>query len=88
MSIDFPLNFKKQKGGIYLFYEKIIAYCERNSLTISSFEKMCGIGNGTIRRWKGEKSNPSLQTLNKISAVTGIPLMELIGIDKPEKEVR
>lgn len=68
-----------------MIYEKIIGYCERNSLTISSFEKMCGIGNGTIGRWKEEKSNPSLQTLKKISTVTGISIMELIGIDKSEK---
>lgn len=59
-----------------MIYEKIIDYCRKNNLSISSFEKMCCIGNGTIGGWKDGKSKPSLQTLEKISEVTRIPISE------------
>lgn len=60
-----------------MIYNKIINYCNKNNLSISAFEKKCEIGNGTIGRWKSE-SNPSLDTLQKIATVTGIPIEEWI----------
>ena len=68
-----------------MIYKKIIRYCEENNISISAFEKKCNIGNGTIGKWeKGGK--PSLDTLEKISKVTGITVAELVS--RWEKWVR
>lgn len=60
-----------------MIYEKILKYCKENNLSIASFEKKCGIGNGTISAWK-DGSKPSLNTLEKIEKTTGISVAELI----------
>lgn len=59
-------------------YQKIIEYCKENNLSLSAFEKMCGIGNGVIDDWK-ETSMPSLASLTKIAEATGIPVSEWVG---------
>lgn len=61
-----------------MIYKKIMEYCEKNSLSIAAFEKKCNIGNGTIGRWE-KGSKPSLDTLEKISKVTGITVAELVS---------
>ena len=64
-----------------MVYQKIIQYCSKNNLSISAFEKLCGIGNGTVGRWNPEIerfSNPSFDTLVKISKATGITMAELV----------
>lgn len=66
---------KQRKEEKSLIYPKIVKYCEENSISISAFEKKCDIGNGTIARWEKE-SKPSLDSLEKIASVTGIPLAE------------
>ncbi len=38
------------------------------------FEKKCGIGNGTVGRWKNDNSKPTVQTLLKIVKATGVPI--------------
>ena len=58
-----------------MIYKKIIEYCSKNNISLSAFEKKCGIGNGTISRWENE-SNPSIDSLEKIASVTGIPLSD------------
>ena len=76
MSIEHYLN--KKKGEHLMVYKKIIRYCEENNISISALEKKCNIGNGTIGKWeKGGK--PSLDTLEKISKVTGITVAELVS---------
>lgn len=65
-----------------MVYRQIINYCKKNNLSIAGFEKLCGIGNGTVGRWNpelDEPSKPSLDTLEKISKVTGISVAELIS---------
>lgn len=57
-----------------MIYEKVIEYCESNHIPISAFEKECNIGNGTIGKWKENRSIPSLKTLSKIEKQTGIPI--------------
>ena len=64
-----------------MIYSKVIQYCSDNNLSLSAFEKLCEIGNGTISRWNpdlDEPSKPSLDTLEKISKHTGISLADLI----------
>lgn len=63
-------------------YEKVMEYCRENKISISAFEKLCGIGNGTVGRWNPERENyskPSIDTLLKMSKVTGIPMQEFIS---------
>lgn len=60
---------------IPLIYNKIINYRNKNNLSVSAFEKKCGLANGTVGKWK-DGGNPSLETLNKIVSATGIPIEE------------
>ena len=60
---------------IQLIYNKIMDYCNKNSLSVSAFEKKCGLTNGTVGKWK-DGGNPSLETLQKIVSATGIPIEE------------
>lgn len=57
-----------------MFYEKVVEYCEKKKMSLSAFEKMCGIGNGTIGRWKDDASKPSLSTIEKIAKATKTPI--------------
>ena len=58
-----------------MIYNKIMYYCNQNSLSVSAFEKKCGIANGTVGKWK-DGGNPSLETLQKIVSTTGISIEE------------
>lgn len=55
-----------------VIYEKISNYCKEHKISISRLEVMCGIGNGVIGRWKNDSSRPNIETLSKISRITGI----------------
>ena len=58
-----------------MIYNKIMDYCNQNSLSVSAFEKKCGLANGTVGKWK-DGGNPSLETLQKIVSATGISIEE------------
>ena len=58
-----------------MIYNKIMDYCNQNSLSVSAFEKKCGRANGTVGKWR-DGGNPSLETLQKIVSATGIPIEE------------
>ena len=58
-----------------MIYNKIMKYCNENNLSVSAFEKKCGIANGTVGKWK-DHGNPSLETLQKIVLATGVPIEE------------
>ena len=61
-----------------MFYQEVEEYCSQNGMNISSFEKMCGLGNGTVRLWKDDKNIPKLDTIQKMSKATGIPVNKWI----------
>ena len=63
------------KGEKIVIYKKIIHYSNKNNLSISAFERKCGLANGTVGKWK-DGGNPSLETLQKIVMATGIPIEE------------
>ena len=65
------------EGGKALFYQKVLDYCKSQNISISAFEKKCGIGNGTIGRW-ADGSKPSIETLIKIANATGIAVEEWV----------
>jgi len=50
--------------------EKIAKYMAKRKLTEKRFERLCGIGNGCIGKWRMGKSNPSIKTLEKIAKAT------------------
>lgn len=58
-----------------MVYPKVIKYCKENNLSISAFEKKCGLSNGTVSGWK-ENGEPSLMSLQKIVSATGIKAEE------------
>lgn len=82
MSIDFPLNqyFILERRSPVV-YQNVVSYCKENNISISTFEKECDIGNGTIRRWKDDSSKPLLATLEKMQIATGIPVSDWIKSD-------
>ena len=55
-----------------MIYEKIVQYCTDNDMSIMAFEKMCGLSNGTVGKWKDEKLNPSYDSIRKIVSATDI----------------
>ena len=60
-----------------MIYNRIINYCNQNSLSVSAFEKKCGLANGTVGKWR-DGGNPSLETLQKIVSATGVSISEWI----------
>lgn len=65
-----------------MLYDEIQGYCHKKKMTLAEFERSCGIGNGTIEKWNKRNSVPTLKTLIKIEAFTGVPINAWI------KEVR
>lgn len=61
-----------------MLVKRIEEWCKENNTSIFALEKMCGIGNATIRGWR--EFTPRLESLLKISRVTGIPIDELIKL--------
>ena len=76
-SQHFSLIPSMGKGGKILIYQKIIEYCEKKNLNVSSFEKKCGLTNGTVNGWKNG-SKPSLDSLQKIESATKIKVQKWI----------
>lgn len=67
----------KYFGNENTVYGRIVKYCGENDLTIMALEKMCGLSNGSVSKWKYGK-NPSISTLQKIVIATGIPISEWV----------
>ncbi len=61
-----------------MIYENIKEVCDKKKISISALEKKAGIGNGTIGKWKEEKSGPKVETLLKIAEVLGVSVGRLI----------
>lgn len=53
--------------------ENVRNYCDKNKLSVSAFEKKCGLSNGTVGKWD-ERTMPTLDTMEKISNATKIPI--------------
>ena len=52
-------------------------YCEKHKISLLAFEKMCGLGNGTVGKWRDGKF-PSVHTLQKMEIATGVPMLDWI----------
>ena len=60
-----------------MIYSKIMYCCNQTSVSVSAFEKKCGLTNGTVGKCR-DGGNPSLETLQKIVSATGVPISEWI----------
>ncbi len=59
--------------------DRVEEYCRNAGMTISRFEKLCGIGNGAVGKWRSGKAQPSMSSLSKMEKTTGIPIYMWIG---------
>lgn len=66
-----------------MLLKQIEEWCDKNKVSISALEKICGLGNATIRGWGVSK--PRIDTLQKVSKATGIPINQLL--EEEEKDV-
>lgn len=75
MSI-FHANAKQ--GGIKVIYKNVQKLCKRKHTNIAAVESACGIGNGTIGKWKDGERTPNLNTVIKIADYFGVSVDDLI----------
>ena len=54
--------------------ENIRAYCEENDMTISEFQRKCGLSPSIVFKWKSGAVKPTIRLLEKVAAHTGIPV--------------
>lgn len=64
-----------------MVYDKVIAYCKANNMSVMAFEKMCGLANAVVGKWENDKLKPSLSSLTKIADATGIPVADWLSND-------
>lgn len=63
-----------------MLYEKVLEYCTKNDISLSAFEKECGLGNATIKGWKS--SNPRIDSLQKVAKRMNVSIEELLADEK------
>lgn len=60
-----------------MLYSKVMEYCQKNSISLSAFERKCGLGNGTIKGWIS--SSPRVDTIKKVATEMGVTVDELLA---------
>ena len=61
-----------------MYYKKVEAYCKKTTLLFLSLKRSAD-GNGTISGWVDSK--PRIDSLQKVAAMMGITLAELLKDD-------
>lgn len=61
-----------------MIYDNILTLAKEKKLPISRLEKLAGIGNGVIRKWRGKDPRNAI-TLRKIASVLDVTIDELIN---------
>ena len=56
--------------------KKLWIIARKKVFQLALLKKKCGIGNGTVSKWKDDVSKPSVTTLEKIAKETKIPITE------------
>ena len=59
-----------------MIYENILALCRAYNITIAKLERLIGLGNGTICRWK--HSDPTVTRLKQVADYFGVSLESLL----------
>lgn len=60
-----------------MIYNKVVALCEQNKISIAALEKKAEIGNGTIRNWNGT-NKPSYRNLEKVAIALNVDVRDLL----------
>lgn len=61
-------------------FDEIRTYCKAKRIPVYKFEFECGLGNGTVSRWKNDKCKPSRESLRRLSEVLDLPYDYLISL--------
>lgn len=64
-----------------MLLKNIKALCKENGETLTSLEKVCGFGKGTISRWA--KSSPSIESVKKVADTFGVSI-DLLTSDRDQ----
>lgn len=64
-----------------MFNEKLKAARKQKGLSQAALGKLLGVQAQTIGRWETGKSEPNLETINKLCEILNIPLYSLISKD-------
>lgn len=56
--------------------DKLAAMCKERGISFRKLEKECGLGNGTIARWK--TSSPTVANLKAVADYFGVTVDELL----------
>nr|DAS81885.1 MAG TPA: repressor protein [Caudoviricetes sp.] len=59
-----------------MIYEKVKRICKERKISIFQLERNCGIGNGTIGRWRNSK--PNTETIKKVADYLRLSVDELL----------
>lgn len=51
-------------------------YCEKKGITVAEFERICGFGHNTVRKW--DRFNPTLTNVQKMANATGVSVITWI----------
>ena len=65
-----------------MIYDKVISLCEERNISVARLERESGLGNATIRGWKGSRSGPTVETAKKVADYFGVTVDELLKEDK------
>ena len=65
-----------------MIFENINRLCSQRGLTIAALEKMSGLNNATICKWKD--SIPRVDTLKKVADALGVTVDDLLRKDIDE----
>ena len=58
-------------------YEKVEKFCTEAKISISAFERICGLSNGYIGKLK--KSKPGIKAAARIAQVMGVTVDDLLS---------
>lgn len=74
---------QNQKGGEIL-YEKYRALLDKENKTSYQVSKETGISQTAFSNWKSGRSEPGLESLNKLSKYFGVPIEYFLEQDSTE----
>ncbi len=59
-----------------MIYKNIADLCKKSGISIAGLEKLVGLGNGTIGRWR--ESSPSIASVKAVADYFGVSIDALI----------
>lgn len=69
------IGYRGKEENLLEIVDNIDAYCKKNNISVKAFERQCGIYNCSVHKWRtGVNQGPTIRTLKKIEAATGIPV--------------